>query len=63
MEKNFTPLNLNKFKENKEDKTGLILLIIATLTAFILAVMLFILIQKKIQHDNYNNDVSITNNQ
>jgi hypothetical protein len=46
MEKNFTPIDPNKFK-NKGDSVNSVLLLIATFTAFVLAVMLFLLIQKR----------------
>jgi hypothetical protein len=44
---NFTPLNLKKFS-NADQNLNTILLIIATLTLLVLAVVLFFLIQKKI---------------
>lgn len=55
MEKNYTPLNTKEFEKkyfirNKDSNVlNTVLLLIATLTAVILAVMLFILIQKKMK--------------
>jgi len=46
---NFTPLDPKKISKPKEDKTNTVLLIIATITALVLAVLLFILIQKKLK--------------
>jgi len=43
---NFTPIDVNKL-ENKGSNLNTILLLIITLTALVLATMLFILIQKK----------------
>lgn len=53
MEKNFTPLDVKKTEEKtklykkKTKNINTILLLMATLTAIVLAIMLFILIQKK----------------
>jgi hypothetical protein len=46
---NFTPLDPKKLGNQKEDKTNTVLLIVATITALVLAVLLFILIQKKLK--------------
>jgi hypothetical protein len=48
MEKNFTPLDLSKINGKKESSFNTILLAIATLTALILVVVLFVLIKKQI---------------
>lgn len=48
VENNFTPINIEKLK-GEENRLNTILLLIATVTVFILAVMLFVLIQKKIK--------------
>ena len=47
MDNNYTPINLDKLK-NKENGLNTVLLFIVTLTALVLAIMLFILIQRKI---------------
>lgn len=47
MESNFTPLDLNKL-EKETSNINNILLIIVTITALIVAILLFVLIQKKI---------------
>lgn len=46
---NFTPINPKKLGKSSEDKTNTVLLIIATVTALVLAVLLFMLIQKKLK--------------
>jgi len=46
MEKNYTPVDLNKFQHKKFNKLNLILLIIATITVAVLAVLLTMLIKK-----------------
>jgi hypothetical protein len=48
MGNNYTPIDINKL-EHKDNGLNTVLLIIVTLTALVLAIMLFILIQKKIQ--------------
>ncbi len=48
MATNFTPLDVQKFRENN-NLINIILLSIATLTTFVLVTLLFILIQKKVQ--------------
>lgn len=45
MEKNYTPVNVQNFKNNKQ--TNSIFIAIAVVTASVLAAMLMILIQKK----------------
>lgn len=49
---NYTPLNLDRFQENK---TMTFLLLLATITLAILAVVLFLFIQKKMQETNQPN--------
>lgn len=44
MSENFTPLNLEKIKNNN---INTFILIIANITAFVLAILLFVLIQRK----------------
>ncbi|MFN4212783.1 MAG: hypothetical protein ACK4FL_02350, partial [Microgenomates group bacterium] len=51
MENNFTPIDIEKLKGGN-DRLNTILLAIVTVTMAVLAVMLFILIQKKIQTSN-----------
>lgn len=48
MVNNFTPIDVQKFGKNN-NLINTILLLIATLTTFVLVILLFILIQKKIQ--------------
>lgn len=61
IENNFTPLDLEKIKNNN---INTFFLVIANITAFILAVLLFMLIQRKINENqimplNFNNKTSI----
>lgn len=49
MEQNYTALNLDKFQDNK---TTTFLLVLAIITLAILAVVLFLFIQKKLQKNN-----------
>lgn len=51
MDNNYTPINVDKL-EHKDNGLNTVLLIIVTLTALVLAVMLFVLIQKKINSSN-----------
>lgn len=51
MENNFTPIDIEKLK-GEDNRLNTVLLLIVTLTMAILAVLLFILIQKKIQSSN-----------
>jgi hypothetical protein len=51
MEKNYTPLDTKKFSKNN-DQTMTFLLLLAVITLFILAVVLFLFIQKKINENN-----------
>ncbi len=48
MVNNFTPIDIQKFRDNN-NVVNTVLLIIATLTTFVLVILLFILIQKKMQ--------------
>ncbi|MBI3366385.1 hypothetical protein HY041_02025 [Candidatus Roizmanbacteria bacterium] len=48
MVNNFTPIDVQKFRENN-NLINTILLLIATLTTLVLVILLFILIQKKVQ--------------
>lgn len=58
MVQNYTPLNLEKFqqqtvlKPSDGNKINTILIVIATITTAILAALLFILIQKKLQQQS-----------
>jgi hypothetical protein len=45
---NYTPLDLKKFKNDGNDKLNTLLLAVASFTALVFAVLLFILIQKKL---------------
>ena len=45
---NYTPINVQKFRDNNT-AINTVLLLIATLTTFVLVILLFILIQKKTQ--------------
>ncbi len=56
MEINFTPLNIEKLK-GSDNNLNTILLLITTLTMMVLAVLLFVLIQKKV--DTVNQDVRL----
>ena len=56
MDNNYTPIDVKKLK-HKDNGLNTVLLVIVTLTALVLAVMLFVLIQKKI---NSSNNVQIT---
>jgi len=47
MENNYTPIDINKL-EKKDNGINTILLLIVTFTALVLAIMLFMLIQKKL---------------
>lgn len=47
MDNNYTPIDLNKI-ERKDNGLNTILLLIVTFTALVLAMMLFVLIQKKL---------------
>ncbi len=47
MDNNYTPIDVKKL-EGKDSGLNTVLLVIVTLTALILAIMLFVLIQKKI---------------
>ena len=49
MEQNYTALNLDKFQDNK---TTTFLLVLGIITLAILAVVLFLFIQKKLQESN-----------
>jgi flagellar basal body-associated protein FliL len=51
MVNNYTPLDIEKLKKEK-DSFNTILLLIVTLTMAVLAILLFILIQKKIKEQN-----------
>lgn len=51
MDNNYTPIDINKL-EHKDNGLNTVLLVIVTLTALVLAIMLFILIQKKINSSN-----------
>jgi len=51
MVNNYTPLDIEKLKKEK-DSFNTILLLIVTLTMAVLAVLLFILIQKRIKEKN-----------
>ncbi len=51
MEKNYTPVDLNKFRQKKFNKLNLILLIIATITAAVLAIVLTMLIKKNARQE------------
>jgi len=44
---NYTPIDTQKFSQKEDSQLNFYLLLIATLSAFFLAVLLFILIQKK----------------
>lgn len=46
---NYTPLNIEKLDEKKEDNTNTLFLLIADIAAAILAILLFILIQNKLK--------------
>lgn len=63
METNYTPLNLKKFEENNQTTT--FLLVLATISLTILAIVLFLFIQKKIEEqksleNNLNQIITIT---
>lgn len=63
METNYTPLNIDKFNSGKSssDKINTILLLIATITAAVLALLLFVLIQRKMKKvQTINPNVTIT---
>lgn len=47
MENNYTPLDVGKLKSEDGSNLNTVLLIIITLTMAVLAVLLFVLIQKK----------------
>lgn len=49
MDQNYTPLDLDKFQDNK---TTTFLLVLAIITLTILAVVLFLFIQKKLQENS-----------
>ncbi len=49
METNYTPLDINKYKEEKGSFINSILMGIILITLMVLAVLLFILIQKKLK--------------
>jgi len=51
MDKNYTPIDVKKLGR-KDSGLNTILLLIVTLTALVLAIMLFILIQRKINSSN-----------
>jgi len=51
MDNNYTPIDVNKL-EKKDGGLNTILLVIVTLTALVLAILLFVLIQKKIKQTN-----------
>jgi hypothetical protein len=51
MVNNYTPLDIEKLKKEK-DSFNTVLLLMVTLTMAVLAVLLFILIQKKIKEQN-----------
>lgn len=61
MNQNYTPLDLNRFQDNK---TITFLLLLATITLAILATVLFLFIQKKLQEGpqpNYQNEKKSSN--
>jgi len=47
MDKNFTPLDIGKFKQEGDSKVNFILFLVLVMTAIVLAILLYILIQKK----------------
>jgi len=49
---NYTPIDTSKFSQKEDNQLNFYLLLIATLSAFFLAILLFILIQKKTQIKN-----------
>jgi hypothetical protein len=51
MEKNYTPLNIERFNKSN-DQTMTFLLLLAVITLFILAVVLFLFIQKKMKESS-----------
>jgi len=48
MEQNYTSIDVEKFRKGNGDRLNTFLLLIATLTALVLAILLFFLIQKKL---------------
>lgn len=46
---NYTPIDIQKFSQKKDNQLNFYLLLIATLSAVFFAVLLFILIQKKMR--------------
>lgn len=56
MEQNYTPLELDKFEDNK---TTTFLLLLATITLAILAVVLFLFIQRKLKEKNQSDYQSL----
>ncbi len=49
MNKDYTPLDVDKMKGDKNNPINTVLLVVATFTALVLVVLLFVLIQKKSQ--------------
>lgn len=53
---NFTPIDVQKFR-GENNSVNTVLLLIATLTTFVLVVLLFILIQKKTQKSSQTREL------
>lgn len=49
MATNYTPIDIQKFRNDRNNTNNTLLLLIATFTTFVLVILLFILIQKKIK--------------
>ncbi len=52
MEQNYTPLDVNKYNNGNDNKFNSVLLFVAVITALVLAVLLYVLINKKSQNSN-----------